>query len=307
MAVKGISKSNTNWKNNLKRLIQNNNYTQTEFSFISIDSGKHVDLGECLYDELLPVEIKASPISSLAKDDNLWIATSMLARVAESSNEIVVLENDFPVGTIGVKEILKGVLKNPDFDFFDKTISSDVMNRNFYMDTRKAQLAKIIHQMTQTKRQFAIIQNRKSDYSGISVKEILEIGALCKTSITAAQEKLKKTSFCTRETSVRDIIKGLIQDDADYLLLNDENLVLDSFSIIERITTDFNFLRNVENFLDLNLSIFQFRTPKLIPERLEFSEICKLMLEMKYPYLTTSTRLWTPLDVLDCLKDGIYE
>ncbi len=306
MAVKGLSNDSTGWKKNLKRFIHNNNSSQLEFSFLSIDTGRHVNLAECLYDELLPVEIKASPISGLGKDDNLWIATSMLARVAESTNEIVVLENDFPVGTIGPKEVLKGILKNPHLDFFNNTISGSVMNRNFYVDTRKAQLAKIIHQMTQTKRQFAIIQNKKSDYSGISVKEILEIGALCKTDITASQEKSSKSSFFTRETSVRDIIKALIQDDTNYLLLKDENLVLDPLSIIERITQDFNFLKNVDNFLDLNASIFQFRVPKLIPERLEFSEICKLMLEMRYPYLTTSTRLWTPLDILDCLKDGVY-
>lgn len=304
--MKGLSNDSTGWKKNLKRFIHNNNSSQLEFSFLSIDTGRHVNLAECLYDELLPVEIKASPISGLGKDDNLWIATSMLARVAESTNEIVVLENDFPVGTIGPKEVLRGILKNPRFDFFNNTISGNIMNRNFYVDTRKAKLIKIIHQMIQTKRQFAIIQNKKSDYSGISVKEILEIGALCKTEITASQEKSGKTSFFTRETSVRDIIKALIQDDTNYLLLKDENLVLDPLSIIERITQDFNFLKNVDNFLDLNASIFKFRVPKLIPERLEFSEICKLMLEMRYPYLTTSTRLWTPLDILDCLKDGVY-
>lgn len=302
MAVKGNS---TTWKTNFKKLVQKNIATQVEFSFVSANTGKNIMLNDCLFDELLPYEIRSSPITSLSRDDNAWIATSMLVRVVDSTNDIVVIEKEFPVGVIGHKEILKGVLRNPHFDYFNDTTASEIMSRNFYLDSRKVKLSKIIQQMTQIKRQFAIIQNKKSDFTGIATKELLEIGSMSSTDIIESFNKTNSIPKFRRDSSVKEIINILVKDDVNCILLEDENLILDSFAIIERITSDLNFLKNTDDFLDLNASIFQFKTPKLIPERLEFSEICKLMLEMKYPYLITATRLWTPWDILDCLRFGV--
>ena len=66
-----------------------------------------------------------------------------------------------------------------------------------------------------------------------------------------------------------------------------------------------NFLQDIENILELNASIFKLGSPKLIPENLAFTEICKLMLDMKFPYLITTKRIWTPHDVMEILSKGV--
>ena len=107
------SKVPTKWKKGISKIISKNDSVNQNFVFESVETGKQLFLHECLYNDLLPQSIKSSPISSLANDDNLWIATSMLNRVSDNTNNVVIIEKEYPSGVIGPKEILKGVLKNP--------------------------------------------------------------------------------------------------------------------------------------------------------------------------------------------------
>jgi predicted transcriptional regulator len=248
--------------------------------------------------------LKSSPISSLEGKDNAWIASSMLSRISQISDNIVVIEKEYPVGIIGGREIIKGIQKNPTVSFFSETTSKKIMNRKFYLDSRKVTLQKILEQMHQTNRMYSIIQNSKYDFSAVSVNEILEIGSLCQTEITAADPTDKKIITCKRDDSIENITKLLSDEQTEFLMLENESGILDQLSFVEKITNDLNFLKDVNSFLELNASIFQFYTPKLIPEKLPFSEICKVMLEIKHPYVMTTKRLWTPQDVLDILMQG---
>ena len=60
------------------------------------------------------------------------------------------------------------------------------MNRKFYLDTRNIKLEKLFEQMYKTKSEFIILQNSKQSFSSVSIREILEIGALCKTNFDAS-------------------------------------------------------------------------------------------------------------------------
>jgi len=88
-------------------------------------------------------------------------------------------------------------------------------------------------------------------------------------------------------------------------MLENESLVIDQATILEKINGDLNYLQNVENFLDLNASIFKFVSPKLIPDKLSLSEVCKTMLYMKHPYVMNSNRIWTPYDILSAISSGL--
>jgi len=180
------------------------------------------------------------------------------------------------------------------------------MNRGFYLDTREAKLDKILEQMFKTKSEFTILQNSKQSFSAISIREILEVGALCKSNFEISDLHDKKIKIFRRDDTVEDIIKSLIQDNTELLLLENESLFIDSMTIIEKIVGDLNYLKNCNNFLDLNASIFKLEMPKLIPNNLKLSEICQTMLPMKHPYVMTSNRLFTPRSILEILRTG-YE
>ena len=270
-----------------------------------METGEEIFLQECLYNDLLPQSVKSSPISSLSGEDNLWIAASMLNRVSDNTDNVVIIKKEYPSGIIGTKEILRGILKTPTLSFFDNTLSQDIMNRKFYLDTRNAKLSKILTQMSSTNQIFSIIQNSKYDFTSISYREILEIGSMCQGNSIGEFETKKKVVTVSRDSTVQDIIKLFTKDRTHLIQLEGESLVLDRQSIIQNIVSKLNFLENVEDFLDLNATIFQFQAPKLIPDNLAFSEICKLMLDMKFPYLITSTRILTPFDVMEILSKEV--
>lgn len=294
------------WKKNLNKFLnKNHNSTNSQIVFQSINTGKSLQLEECLFDELLPYSLASSPISSIEATDNVWIASSMLTRVSDTTENLVVIDEEFPVGIIGAREILKGIIQNPTPYFFHDVLTKNVMNRKFYLDTRMAKLQKLLEQMKHTKRIFSIIQNSKQSFSSISVREILEIGSFCKTNIQTSDLPERKIKIFRRDDSVEDIIKSLLNDDADVLMLENESLVIDQATILEKINGDLNYLQNVENFLDLNASIFKFVSPKLIPDKLSLSEVCKTMLYMKHPYVMNSNRICTPYDVLSAISSGL--
>lgn len=300
-------KINNVWKKNLNKILNKNaNIKNNQLQFQSINTGKNLGLQECLFDDLLPRTLVSSPISSIENIDNVWIACSMLSRVSDTTNNLVVLQNQFPLGILGGKEILAGLLKNPTPYYFHDILAEEIMNRRFYLDTRDAKLDKILEQMRKTKSDFIILQNSKHSFSAISLREILEVGTLCKSNIEISDLPEKKIKNFQRDDPVEDIIKSLIQDNIEFLLLENESLFIDSMTIIEKIVGDLKYLKNCNNFLDLNASIFKFESPKLIPNNLTLSEICQTMLSMKHPYVMTSNHLFTPKSILEILSMG-YE
>ena len=298
-------KLNSGWRKNLNKILNKNSQSKTnQLQFQSINTGKNLELQECLFDDLLPKALVSSPISSIENTDNVWIASSMLARVSDTTNNLVILEKEFPLGILGGKEILRGLLKNPTPYFFHDVLVEEIMNRKFYLDTREAKLNRILEQMKKTKNEFSILQNSKHSFSAISIREILEVGALCKSDFEMVDYPKNKMKVFRRDDTVEDLIKLLIQDEVELLLLENESLFIDSLTIIEKIVGDLKFLKNCNEFLDLNASVFKLNRPKLIPNNLKFSEICQSMLSMKHPYVMTSNRLFTPRSILQILSKG---
>jgi hypothetical protein len=293
------------WKKNLNKILNKSfDSKDNQVLFQSINTGKNLELQECLFEELLPFSLSSSPISSIGNIDNVWIASSMLSRVADTTNNLVVLEKEFPTGIIGAKEILKGLLKNPTPYYFHDILSQEIMNRKFYLDTRNIKLEKLLEQMQKTQNDFIILQNSKQSFSSVSTREILEIGSLCKSDFVGTDLLSQKTKIFRRDDTVEDLIKSLIQEKTEVLLLENESLCIDPLTIIEKIAGDLNFLKDCDNFLDLNSSIFKLERPKLIPDKLSVSDICQSMLYMKHPYLMTTDQLVTPKSILQILTRG---
>src|SRR3972149_1704467 len=223
------------WKKNLNKILNKSSDTKdNQLLFQSINTGKNLELQECLFDDLLPISLSSSPISSIGSIDNVWIACSMLSRVSDTTNNLVVLEKEYPLGIIGAREILRGLLKNPTPYYFHDILAQEIMNRRFYLDIRNARLDKLLEQMHKTKNEFIILQNTKHSFSAVSIREILEIGALCKTNFQASDLADPKIKIFRRDDTVEDIIKSLIHDNTEVLVLENESLFIDPMAIIEK-------------------------------------------------------------------------
>ena len=293
-------------KNNItKKLNKNSSSANFQINFQSVDSGKNLVLEKCLFDEILPYSLATSPISSIEANDNLWIASSMLARVSDTTDNLVVIENDFPIGTLSIREVLSAILKNPTPYLFHDSKVSQIMNRKFYLDVRRAKLQKLFKQMKQSKKSFAVIQNKENDFSAFTFREILEIGALCTTNVKASDLPETKIKIFKRDDSIENIIQLLLNDETELLMLENESFFIDHLTILEKITGDLDYLQDIDNFLDLGASTFKLENPKLIPDKLSISEVCKIMLYMKHPFVMTSNRIITPNDILQVLSIGL--
>ena len=288
------------WKNNLKL---KHDETEFDITFETIDSSNPIRIQNCLYNDLLPYSLNSSPISCLSVDDNVWIATSMLERIADTSESIVVMENESPIGVINGQAIISGILKNPTSEFFDKIKSSKIMNKDFSVLSRNVKLEEVLNQIQKTNRSFAIIQNNKYNFSSVSIREILEIGTMANCDITASLETTRDIATCTIKDNAKEILEKLTQTNC--LKIENESSIIDQYSILDKIVNDLDFLNNTKDVLELDASTFKSHTPKLIPEKLSFAEICKVMLEMKHPYVMTEKRIWTLMDVTDVLSKGV--
>ena len=65
--------------------------------------------------ELLPLSFNSTPAVSIRKENEVWVATSMLIHYLESFTDSLVVteEDEKPIGVIGGREIIENVFRDP--------------------------------------------------------------------------------------------------------------------------------------------------------------------------------------------------
>ena len=208
--------------------------------------------------------------------------------------------SDFP--SFSFVEIIEGLQKNPTGAFFSENITK-IMNPDFYIDSRTVNLREILTRMGKSKNPFTVIQNDKTSFSQFSMRQVLEIGALCKTGFDTTSFAQKHIVSFKRDETIRDIIEKLKKEQNEFVMLEDEFSFVNYDIILEKLK-ELGNTQN-ENLLNLSASTLRTITPMLISDKLNISEICRIMLNAGHPCVMTSDRLITPYDVLDVLcKEG---
>lgn len=295
-----VKLANLNLIGKFGRILKNPNKEKRSLSFQSLLGGEDLTLDVCSFEEVLPYSLMSIPISSVTTNDNIWIATSMLSRISDVTNNLVVIEDEFPIGTISIYEILNGLQKNPKPQYFEETVTK-IMNPDFYIDSRDVNVANILKRINKAKNPFTVIENDKNNFSQFSIRQVLEIGSLCKSNVTASSFPKKQAPTFRRDDKFRDVIEKLSFN--EFVLLEDELSFVNHDLFLEKIKELSTTSNN--NILELSASTFKTVTPTLISDKLTIAEICRMMLNMKYPCLMTSEQMITPRDILDILCLGI--
>jgi hypothetical protein len=225
----------------------------------------------------------------------------MLSRISDITSNVVVVDDEFPIGIISAYEIFEGLRKNPTTQYFEENITK-IMNADFYIDSRNADVSSVLKRLNKSKNPFTIIENDRTNFSQFSIRQVLEIGSLCKTDEVVSSLPKKQASFFTRDDRVRDVIEKLDRDENRFVLLQGEFSFVNYEILLEKIK-ELNATKN--NLLELSASTLKTVTPTLISEKLTISEICKIMLNMKNPCVMTSEQLITPYDILNFLCEEI--
>lgn len=297
-----IELTNLNFNNKIKKswgkILNKNEKRERNLLFHSLLSGDDITLDVCSFEEVLPYSLLSVPISAITPSDSVWIAASMLSRMSDITDNLVVVDDEFPIGTVSPYEIMHGLRKNPSPRYLQENVTR-IMNVDFYIDSRNINLIDVLSRMNKTKNPFTIIENSKQNFSQFSIRQILEIGALCKTDITVDMFPKKKIPTFKKEDKIRSVIELLSENNNKLVLLENEVTFVSHKMVLDKIR-DLNNTKN-ENILDLSASTFKTITPTLISEKLTLAEICKVMQSMENPYVMTSDCVITPYDILEVL------
>jgi len=259
--------------------------------------------------ELLPLSFNSTPAVSIRKENEVWIATSMLIHYLESFTDSLVVteENEEPIGVIGGREIIENIFKDPSSNFFDNTTVEQIVDKNLVILSDKTNLGELLTTWKKTRRAFSIIPNSLGGYSAISGRKLLEIGANCITDLTISELPKKEVSTFEKDSTIKDIISLMLEKNTRKLLLKDTNYFISDRLIIQSIAQEFDFFRNVK-FLERKFEeSFKLEEIKKISKDVNLTDISKSMYAMVHPYVMYQDQVITPWDICMALQSDRIE
>ena len=264
-----------------------------------IKSEKGLPICDYSLGKLLSKTLTSVPAVSTTVYDRVWETTGMLVHHLESfTDSLVVTDEGRPAGFIGSKEILEETLKNPTYDFFNNTLVGKIKNDGLVITTPETKLSDLLKEWKQTGRAFSIIPNQYRGYSVISARKLLEVGMLCNTDIKVNDLPKKRTVTFKQNQTVREVINFMFENRTRRLVLENTIQFLSDRIVIEKIATDLNYLRNVDDFLDMKASIFKLENAKTVSPDMKIPELCKIMYGMLHPYVMANDQVISPWDLI---------
>lgn len=259
--------------------------------------------------ELLPLSFSSTPAVSIRKENEVWVATSMLIHYLESFTDSLVVteENEKPIGVIGGREIIENIFKNSSSNFFDNVTVEQITDEDLVILSDKTTLGELITTWKKTKRAFSIIPNNLGGFSAVSGRKLLEIGANCITDLTISEFPKKKIITFEKDNSIKDIIKLMLENNTRKLLLKDTNYFISDRLLIQSIAQDYDFFRNVR-FLERKFEeSFRLGEIKKISKDMNLTEISRIMYPMMHPYVIYQNQVITPWDICMMLQSDRIE
>lgn len=249
--------------------------------------------------ELLQKSLLSSPIVSVKTENFVTEATNLLPHNLESfTDSLVVTQDEKPIGLVGGIEVLDGVLKKPNADFFERTRIKEIMSKNLIVLTDDITLRDLLNLWVKAGRAFAIIQNVYRGYSAISARKLLEVGMSCRTKLTVGDISKKKIITFKKDQTIKEIIESMFKNKTRKLMLEGTSEFISDRIIIQKISRDLNCLHDVDNFLDIKGNEFKLDQAKKVSNQTTMEEACAILYEMQSPYLLLSDGVVTPWDVI---------
>jgi predicted transcriptional regulator len=231
----------------------------------------------------------------------------MLIHNLESfTDSLAVVQNAKPIGILGGKEIIEGVFHNPSSRFFDNTNVEKIMSKNLKIVTEQTKLEELLEYWTQTRRAFAIIPNKMFGYSALSARKLLEIVLECKTGLYMSDLPKKDIGRFKKDDSIADIIGLMLEFGTRKILYEESSKFVSDRQLIQHIAKNLNYLRGIDNFLDLTLDPTSLDQAKVVYENLKISKLAKIMNSMQHPYVLFEEQVITPWDMcISLLSDKL--
>lgn len=252
--------------------------------------------------DLLQNSLTSTPCVNVRKNAKVRVVTGMLVQYLETFTDSVLVHDDLnPMGVIGGREIIQGVYKNPSSDFFEMKQVEDIVDDRLNIVSPDISLKNLISLWRDVGRAFAVIDMGNDDYSVISVKKLLEIGINNPCEFNISEIPKKKIITFDEDATFGDVIKLMLENRTRKILLDGTNQFINDRIIIETIEK-FNYLLDVDNFLEIPISVVSLEDAKIVLGDLNISDISKTMYEMSQPLIIHEDRVISPWDVCMALN-----
>lgn len=269
-----------------------------------------IPIAERTLGELFPERLTWSLCVHIDKGTDVWVVTGMLVQYLESATDSIIVRDDEhnPIGTIGGKEIMENLLKNPTSSlFYDKKVE-DIMEPNPVKISKDTKYKDLMNFWKERGRAYAVIPNEWGFYSAISAQKVLEIGKRCKTDLTIEDLPKKKPLTFKKGDTFGDLINSMFENKARKILLEGSHKYLSDRLIIETISEKMKHLRETDDFLNESADIVDLEEAKVISDNLKINEVSSMMYDMAHPFVIYKDWLVTPWDICNMLlSDQITE
>lgn len=266
-------------------------------------------ISETAIRDLLPLSLTNTPCVSIDGTSKVKEAAALLIPYLESMSDSLVVtdKENKPIGVIGGKEIIEQTFNNPTYKTFEENTAENIMSNIITKITGTTKLKEIIEQWKQTRRAFSIIPNIIGGYSAISARKLLEVGRTSMTEMAISELPKKKIVTFKMDAAIKDIINLMLENKTRKLLLENTNQFISDRIIIEKITSDLNYLHDTENFLDTPIVGFKLDYAKVIYKDIKVNELASIMSGMMHPYVVFRDQVISPWDICLSLLSEKFE
>ena len=262
-----------------------------------------IPISERTLGELLPERLTWSLCIHIDKGTEVWVVTGMLVQYLESATDSIIVRDSEhnPIGTIGGKEIMENLLKNPTSSLFYGTKVEDIMEPNPVRVSKDTKYKDLMNFWKERDRAYAVIPNDWGFYSAISAQKILEIGKKCKTNLTIEDLPKKKLVTFKKGDTFGEVINSMFDNKARKILLEGSNKYLSDRLIVEAISEKMKDLKETDDFLNESVDIVELEEAKVIEDNLKINEVSSMMYDMAHPFIIYKDWLVTPWDICKVL------
>lgn len=272
---------------------------------------ENIAVSERMLVELLPYSLTSAPCVSIISENKVWVAAAMLVHHLESFTDSLVVtdKNHKPIGQIGGKDVIEGLLKNPTSDFFDNTRVADIMDLNLVNVSETTRLKELLERWMKTHRAFSMLPNHWKGYSAVSARKLLEVAMGCKTNTRISNLPKKNIVTFQYDDSIKNILESMLENKTRKLVFKNTHSFVSDRIIIQQIAQDFDYLRKTNNFLDKKFDDpFKLADAKVVSEDLTLPELARLMYGMFHPYVFYKDQVVSPWDIcMELLSDNLTE
>ena len=222
-----------------------------------------------------------------------------MCRYTESSvDQIVVLDKNNIVGTVGGYDLLVYVRKHPTRKFQYESKVENVMFTPVPIIDKSMKFRDLMEKWKHSRRAFSIFRiGFDSNWFSISARKMLQVGMKVQANFsTLSIQKNRIVTFTIGDT-IGKILDLMYKNMTRKLLLENSNQFISDRIGRGEISRILKFEENVEDLLDFPISHTRLEYVTSVDKDLKVGEVCSIINKSDHPYLMYKDTVVTPWDI----------